>query len=203
MIKSYDNICEINDLKKFNVIAIGPGMGTDGEAIEVFDKVIKNTESPLVIDADGLNILSEKNEYFNYIKGRAIITPHLGEMSRLVGKSIEEIEENKIEISKKFAKEKKIVLLLKGYNTIITDGEEVIINNTGNSKMASGGMGDCLTGIITSFIGQGLSIKDAAVLGAYVHGYAGDCLGKRLNSVNARDIINNLPKIIEDLLCEN
>lgn len=203
MVKGYDNTYEISELERFNAIAIGPGMGTSKEATDVFEKVIKNTKCPLVIDADGLNILSKNKEYFNYIKGRAVITPHLGEMSRLIGKTIEEIELDKIEISKKFAKEKEVVVLLKGYNTIITDGEEVIINRTGNSKMASGGMGDCLTGIITSFIGQGLTIKESSILSAYIHGYIGDYLGRKLNSVNARDIIDNLPKIIEELLCEN
>ena len=203
MVKGYDNTYEISELEKFNAIAIGPGMGISKEAIDVFEKVIKSTKCPLVIDADGLNILSKNKEYFNDIKGRAVITPHLGEMSRLIGKTIEEIEMDKIEISKKFAKEKEVIVLLKGYNTIITDGEEVIINRTGNSKMASGGMGDCLTGIITSFIGQGLSIKDSSILSAYIHGHIGDCLGKKLNSVSARDIIDNLPKKIEELLCEN
>lgn len=203
MVKEYESTYEISGLDKFDVIACGPGLGKSNEAKEMLYKVIKETESPLVIDADGLNILSENKELFKYIKGRAILTPHLGEMSRLIGKDIETIEENKIEISKKFARENKVILLLKGFNTIITDGEYVYINKTGSSKIASGGMGDCLTGIITSLVGQGLSILDSALLGAYIHGYSGDILGRKMYSVSARDIINGLPKIIEDLLCEN
>ena len=123
-------------------------------------------------------------------------------MARLVGKSVAEVEEDRICIAKKFAKENDIIVLLKGYNTVITDGENVFINRTGNSKMASGGMGDCLTGIIASFIGQKNNIIEATLLGAYVHGYIGDELSKSNYIVNARDIIDYLPKTIEKL-CEN
>lgn len=203
MVKEYESTYEISGLDKFDVIACGPGLGRSNEAKEVLYKSIKETKCPLVIDADGLNILSENKDILNYIKNRSILTPHLGEMSRLIGKDIKSIEDNKIEISKKFAKENNVILLLKGYNTIITDGEYVYINKTGSSKMASGGMGDCLTGIIASLIGQGLSLIDSALLGAYIHGYSSDFIGKKMYSVSARDIINILPKIIEDLLCEN
>ncbi|MGL4848600.1 MAG: NAD(P)H-hydrate dehydratase [Clostridium sp.] len=203
MIKEYDSTYKIDGLEKFDVLACGPGMGNTKESKDILEKVIKEWTKDLVIDADGLNILSENEGLYKHIKGRAVLTPHLGEMSRLTGISIEEIEKNKIEIAKKFAKERNVILLLKGYNTIITDGEEVIINKTGSSKMASGGMGDCLTGIIASLIGQGLNRKDSAILGAYIHGYAGDKLGETSYSVSAREIIKALPKIIEELLCEN
>ncbi|MGL5648050.1 MAG: NAD(P)H-hydrate dehydratase [Clostridium sp.] len=203
MVREYDSTYKIDGLEKFDVLACGPGMGNTKESKKVFEKVIKETNNPIVIDADGLNILSENDDFYKYLKGRAVLTPHLGEMCRLTGIPIESVEKNKIEIAKKFAREREIVLLLKGYNTIITDGEEVIVNRTGSSKMASGGMGDCLTGIITSLIGQGLNRKEGAVLGAYIHGYTGDKLGKELHSVSARDIIDALPKIIEELLCEN
>ena len=122
-------------------------------------------------------------------------------MARLTNKTIKEIEEDRINIAKTFAKENNVILLLKGYNTIITDGEEVFINPTGNSKMASGGMGDCLAGIITSFCGQKLTLLEGALLGAYIHGLIGDKLSHSNFIVNARDIIENLPKTIQEL-CE-
>ena len=93
-----------------------------------------------------------------------------------------------------------MIVLLKGYNTIITDGNEVYINSTGNSKMASGGMGDALTGIIASFIGQGYDVFKAAILGAYIHGYCGDVLSKDMFCVNASHIIEKLPYIVETLI---
>src|SRR5699024_3259108 len=93
-----------------------------------------------------------------------------------------------------------VVVLLKGYNTIITDGREVYINSTGSSKMASGGMGDALTGIITSFIGQGYEVLKATILGAYIHGYCGDILSKDMFCVNAYHIIEKLTYINEDLI---
>ena len=124
----------------------------------------------------------------------------MGEMSRLTGINIKELVENRIDIAVNFAKEYNVVVLLKGYNTIITDGREVYINSTGSSKMASGGMGDALTGIITSFIGQGYEVLKATILGAYIHGYCGDILSKDMFCVNASHIIEKLPYIIEDLI---
>ena len=117
----------------------------------------------------------------------------MGEMARISGFSIDEINKNKIDIAKEFAKKHKVVLLLKGFNTIITDGKTVQINPTGSSAMASGGMGDCLTGIIASFISQGYDIMTAACIGAYIHGYSGDKLSKKMFCVNANHIIEALP----------
>ena len=124
----------------------------------------------------------------------------MGEMSRITGINIKELVENRIDIAVNFAKEYNVVVLLKGYNTIITDGREVYINSTGNSKMASGGMGDALTGIVASFIGQGYDTLRATILGAYIHGYCGDILSKDMFCVNASHIIEKLPYIVEDLI---
>ena len=124
----------------------------------------------------------------------------MGEMSRLTGIPINKLIEDRIEIAVKFAKKYDVIVLLKGYNTIITDGTEVFINSTGSSKMASGGMGDALTGIIASFIGQGYDVFKAAILGAYIHGYCGDVLSKDMFCVNASHIIEKLPYIVEDLV---
>ena len=136
-------------------------------------------------------------ELLEYIRGRGVITPHPGEMSRLLNKSINEIEKDRIENCRKFAFKYELVVLLKGFNTLIFDGKEVIINTTGNSKMASGGMGDCLTGIIASLIAQNKDLYKGTVLGCYIHGLAGDKLSESRYCINARDIIEEVPKIME------
>ena len=202
MIQEYSSFQDIESLKGFDVIACGPGLGKSENSKVILKKVIEKTNCKLVLDADALNIISENKELIIGLKGRTVITPHSGEMARLVGKSISEVEADRIGVAKEFAKKNNIIVLLKGYNTVITDGEAVFINKTGNSKMASGGMGDCLTGIIASFIGQKNNIMEAILLGAYVHGYIGDELSKSNYIVNARDIIECLPKTIEKL-CEN
>lgn len=202
MIQEYSSYEDVESLKGFDVIACGPGLGKSEDSKAILKKVIEETNCKLVLDADALNIISENKELIKSLRGRTVITPHPGEMARLVGKSVSEIEADRIGVAKEFAKKNDIIVLLKGYNTVITDGETVFINRTGNSKMASGGMGDCLTGIITSFIGQKDSVMEATLLGAYVHGYIGDDLSKSNYTVNARDIIEYLPKTIEKL-CEN
>ena len=202
MIQEYSSFQDIESLKGFDVIACGPGLGKSENSKVILKKVIEKTNCKLVLDADALNIISENKELIIGLKGRTVITPHPGEMARLVGKSISEVETDRIGVAKEFAKKNNIIVLLKGYNTVITDGEAVFINKTGNSKMASGGMGDCLTGIIASFIGQKNNTMEAILLGAYVHGYIGDELSKSNYIVNARDIIECLPKTIEKL-CEN
>ena len=119
--------------------------------------VIEKAQCPIIIDADGLNVLSENLSLLKKAKNTIIVTPHPGEMSRLTGLSVADISSSRVDIARKFALEHKIIVLLKGYETVITDGHTVYINPTGNSAMASGGMGDCLTGIISSFVAQGLS----------------------------------------------
>lgn len=201
MIMDYSSYKDIKSFDGFDIIACGPGLDVTENSKELLKRVIKETKCNLVLDADALNIISENKNLLKEISGRAILTPHPGEMARLTNKTIKEIEEDRINIAKTFAKENNVILLLKGYNTIITDGEEVFINPTGNSKMASGGMGDCLAGIITSFCGQKLTLLEGALLGAYIHGLIGDKLSHSNFIVNARDIIENLPKTIQEL-CE-
>ncbi|MBP1890426.1 NAD(P)H-hydrate epimerase [Clostridium moniliforme] len=201
MIQEYLTYNDVKDLRGFDIIACGPGFSLSEDSKAILDKIINETSCKLVLDADALNIISKNKNLLKKLKGKAIVTPHPGEMARLIGNTISYVEANRIEVAKKFAKENNIIVLLKGYNTIITDGERVFINPTGNSKMASGGMGDCLTGIITSFVGQGLNLLQGTLLGAYVHGFIGDELSKESYIVNARDIISELPKTIEKL-CE-
>lgn len=198
--------CAIEDerfddiLADSTAIAIGPGMGNNEETLEILKRIVYKYDKPLVIDADGLNVLEDNIELLKKYKGKIILTPHLGEMSRLSGLSVKEIREKRLEISLKFAKENNVILLLKGYNTIITDGETAYINPTGNSSMANGGMGDCLTGIIVAFLAQGYSAIEAAYISAYIHGKCGDELSKDMFCVNASHIIEKIPFVIKEFI---
>lgn len=200
MTSNYNDEAKVKSLlKSSNAIAFGPGVKSERASEDLLLSVINNSIANIVIDAEGINILSRRSDILEKIKGRAILTPHLGEMARLVNMSIKEIEENRIEVAKEYASRHSCVLLLKGYNTVITDGNNVFINDTGSSKMASGGMGDCLTGIITSLIAQGNSLVEAALLGTYIHGLSGQrCIDKY--SVVARDVVRNIPFVMNELI---
>lgn len=181
-------------------IAIGPGMGSNDFTLNLVRKILSKEGCPVVLDADALNVLKDNLNILKDSKRKIVITPHMGEMSRLTGVSINDINEDKVNIAVNFANKYGIIVLLKGYNTIITNGIEVYVNSTGNSKMASVGMGDTLTGIITSFIAQGYDVFKATILGAYIHGYVGDKLSNKMFCVNASHIIEELPYSIEEIL---
>jgi NAD(P)H-hydrate epimerase len=194
--------------KKADVLAIGPGMGISSDTISIMDELILKSSIPIVIDADGLNSLST-TDVLKKAKAPIILTPHPGEMARLLGlktehrtqsteKDIrEEIEKDRINTAISFSKETGTYVILKGVPTIIADPEgNSYINTTGNPGMATAGTGDVLTGIVASFLGQGLSPLDASLLGVYIHGLAGDLAAseKGYHSLIATDIINFLPK---------
>jgi hydroxyethylthiazole kinase-like uncharacterized protein yjeF len=189
----------VKHIRNSSAIAIGPGMGNSQFTLKLLKTVLDTANCPVVIDADAINVLQGNEGLLKNRKESILITPHLGEMSRITGLSIEYIRENRIEVAKKFAEENGIIVLLKGYNTIITDGSTVIINPTGNSSMASGGMGDCLTGIIASFLGQGYNSMQAAALAAYIHGYCGEVLSEKMFCVSASNILEKIPFAIKEL----
>ncbi|WP_203636195.1 NAD(P)H-hydrate dehydratase [Thermobrachium celere] len=177
-------------IKNYDAVAIGVGLGKNQNFISSLSYILENSTKPLIIDADGLNLLCSIKEKLNIKKCPIILTPHPGEFSRLTGLSIDYINKNRVEVALKFAKEYECIVLLKGASTVVTDGEMVYINTTGNTGMATGGSGDVLTGIILSLVGQGYSPYDAAVLGAYLHGAAGDWAYKKYgNGLVASDII--------------
>lgn len=191
-IESRDELKEL--FEKLDVIAIGPGINNEKMYKEILLDIIKYENKLFVIDAGAFNLIKGSKEIMEGLKGRAVYTPHPGEMARLIDKTIDYVEDNRIDVARKFAKENEVVVLLKGYNTIITNGEYVYINNTGNSKMASGGMGDCLTGIISAILAQGHSLIDSALLGAYIHGLAGEIASEDKYSVVASDVIENISR---------
>jgi len=183
-----------------DAIAIGPGMGNSDATLRMLENVLSRAKCPVVIDADGLNVLAGKLEILESARCEIVITPHPGEMSRLTGQSVEEIQKDRTGTAKEFAVKQKITVLLKGYNTIIAGGDKLYINSTGNSSMASGGMGDCLTGMIASFIGQGYEATEAASIAAYIHGYTGEKLSKGMFCVNASHVMEKLPYSIHEVM---
>ncbi|MDY5479436.1 MAG: NAD(P)H-hydrate dehydratase [Peptostreptococcus porci] len=199
--------CNINEwekvsslLEKSDAIAFGPGIGITEHKQKLLDFLIDKYDKPKVIDADGLKMID-----FNWLhkKSNTIFTPHIGEFSQMVNLSVEEIESDRMAISKNFAKEHDVVLVLKGKNTIVTDGDRVMVNTTGNRGMANGGMGDALTGIILSLCGQGYDNFTAACIGVYLHGLCGDVVFEENNTVNATKLIKIIPNIMKILYNKN
>lgn len=182
-----------------DVIAFGPGMGNTEDTFLLLLRIVTKlrqdgkTDTVLILDADGINVLDGKTDLIENMGIKVILTPHFGEMARLTGQSIEYIKKNRMDIAKKFAKKNKVTLVLKGHNTIITDGFNLFVNPTGSSAIATGGMGDCLTGMIAALAGQGLQPVDAAIAGTYIHGYIGDELAKDRYSITASEVIERIP----------
>lgn len=192
----------LKEIKSKDVIAIGPGFGVDDDKLYVIEEVINNFKNPIVLDADGLNCLSIKPDILFNHNHPIIITPHPGELARLLGKDTKEIQENRIYYSKYISQKYNVIVVLKGSNTIVASpNEDVYINTTGNSGMATAGSGDLLTGIIASFIGQGLEPTNAARLGVYVHGLAGDLarIDKGEYGMIATDILEKIPYSIKKI----
>lgn len=162
-------------------LALGPGLGQSQAVIQIIKRLYRHVALPLVLDADGLNAFVGSCEQLANRSHSAprVLTPHVGEFSRLVGKDKSEIEAQRESLAVQFAREHHVILLLKGQGTIITDGNRIAINRTGNTALSTGGSGDVLTGIIASLLAQGVESFDAAQLGAYVHGLAGEAVAER------------------------
>lgn len=182
--------------KKCDLIAIGPGLGQNKETQQLVKDLVLKIKKPIVLDADGINALNGNIEILKKRKQRTVITPHPGELSRLIKKDIEYIQSNRENIARNFAKTTGVIVCLKGYKTVVASPSgEIYINKTGNSGMASGGAGDVLTGIIASFIGQGMDDFSATAVSVYLHGLAGDIAVDKKGkfSLIASDIIEYLP----------
>jgi len=201
-VSCYQEIERYIERRKVGVLAIGPGLSTQPSTKELVKKILKNMNLPLVLDADGINALAGQKTYSllrNY-KSEIVITPHPGEMGRLINLPVSKIQQKRSETAKKFAEENSVVCVLKGHNTVITDGKKVYINPTGNPGMATGGSGDVLTGMLAAFAGQ---IKGhllySAVVAVYLHGLAGDLAEKDKTqiSMTAGDIIEKIPEAIK------
>ncbi|MEI8176623.1 MAG: NAD(P)H-hydrate dehydratase [Candidatus Omnitrophota bacterium] len=198
--RAYEPIHEF--LSRIDVVAMGPGLSRNPDTQALICKLISSIDKPLIIDADALNALAGHLDALEAgLAGDAapVLTPHAGEMARLIGKSIDYVQRSRADIAAGFAKKYHCVLVLKGHRTVVASPDgKVYHNTTGNAGMASAGVGDILTGVIASFLGQGLSSYDAARLGVHVHGMAGDTAAKITGqlSLTATDILNKLPEVL-------
>lgn len=192
----------IKEIKNSTACLIGCGMGISDRTRQILELVLKNSEIPLIIDADALNCLSENLDLLGKAKSEIIITPHPGEMARLIGTSTEEVQNNRLKTAKSFASNYNVTAVLKGANTIIAmpDGK-VYANTTGNAGMAKGGSGDVLAGLIASFRAQKLCASDAAACGVYIHGECGDRSAKKysVRAMTPSNIIEMLPSLFLEL----
>jgi ADP-dependent NAD(P)H-hydrate dehydratase / NAD(P)H-hydrate epimerase len=182
-----------DDLSKYKAIGIGPGIGTASETKLMLKQVFDIYKNPVVLDADALNNMATQKDLFGHIPPGSILTPHPKEFERLFGEPANDFK--KIELALQKAKDLNVVIVLKGHHTLITtpDGK-AFFNSTGNAGMATGGSGDVLTGILTGLLAQGYTSANAAILGVYLHGFAGDIAAERLSieAMMAGDIIENL-----------
>lgn len=181
-----------------DVIGIGPGLGRDPSVEELVVGLYHEQPQAMVVDADGLNALARRQVDLREAAGPRILTPHPGEFRRLVGDSSRTVAELR-HLSSAWAQDRNLILLLKGHQTLITDGTQSHQNGTGNPGMATGGSGDVLTGMVVALIGQGIEPYRAACLAAHLHGLAGDLAVAKYGEVSliARDIIEYLPQAIQ------
>ncbi len=197
----YECYDEIKDkIQRASAIAVGPGLGMSDDVSEFVKKLIYEADTTLVIDADGLNAIADDPSILLGLKHTPVITPHPGEMSRLTGLSVREILEDTVNVARDFAVKYNCVTVLKDARSVIAapDGR-VVINITGNPSMSTGGSGDVLTGVISSFIAQGIEPFFAAAVGAYIHGLSGDISKEKLGTygVMAWDIAENVAEAIK------
>lgn len=193
-------ISDVLDVSTYSTIGIGPGIGKDGLTHKVLKSLIQNATTPIVIDADALNILSENKTWLSFLPNNSILTPHPKEFERLVGKWNN--DEERLQKQQELSVKNTIITVLKGANTsICLPNGDVYFNSTGNPGMATGGSGDVLTGIITSLLTQGYVPDKAAIIGVFIHGLAGDIAITETseNSLIASDIINNISSVYQFL----
>lgn len=189
-------------INNYDVILLGPGLGQKQKTVELVEQLLKTDLPPAVVDGDGLNILSKMDGWWKGIDGEMILTPHPGEMSRLTGLKVDEIQSNRVNVAVKHSRLWHQVVVLKGANTVIASSEgEVRVSPFANPALATAGTGDILSGCIAGFIAQGLDTFDASCVGVYVHGLAGEEISEKLGDAGAlaSDLLPLLPKVIKKL----
>ncbi len=182
-------------LPNMDAVLIGPGLGQSQGTFTVLKAILQQFSGPVVIDADGINVLAG---HIDLLRGRTaptILTPHEGEFTRINGQACKD----RVAEAKEFAANNQVILLLKGYRTVITDGTDCYINHTGNPGMAVGGSGDVLAGMITALLGQGIAPLQAAACGAWLHGAAGDICEKEIGQYGMlpSDMLQVLPRLLK------
>lgn len=180
-----------------DVVALGPGLGTSHDLQTLVEAIIQDQSVKLVVDADGLNNLSRISQWPQKVRAQLVLTPHPGEMKRMWASVFRTpLPQDRVEQASRLAQAAQSTVVLKGAQTVVTDGQSYYINETGNPGMATGGSGDVLTGVMAALIGQGQGLLDAAILGTYIHGLAGDLAAQCAGQIAmcAPDIIDSLPK---------
>ncbi len=190
---SVDQVTESLDGK--SAVGVGPGLGQTKFAADLVLSILKHAACPVVLDADALNLAAEFDLLHGIPRNEPwVISPHPGEFSRLTGRTIQQVNANRESLAEQFASENELIVVLKGANTVVTDGVRTYVNQTGNSGMATGGSGDVLTGILAALLGQGQEPLMAASLAVHVHGLAGDIAAASLSQrgMIASDILRFL-----------
>ncbi|MBD3189012.1 MAG: NAD(P)H-hydrate dehydratase [Candidatus Heimdallarchaeota archaeon] len=193
-LESKDELIELS--KDVKIVVMGPGLSLNEETQELVRVLTKKLETPLLIDGDGITALAKDLQVIRDRKAETILTPHVGEMSRITNKSIEEINKNKVAILQQAVKDLHSIIILKGAHSLIGyPDERIFINPSGNSGMATAGSGDSLTGAIAAMVGIGLPLEEAVRMGVFIHGFSGDLAAKEKgkDGITAQDILDYLP----------
>ena len=193
---SADALREIQELlPKMDAVLIGCGLGQSEGTRAVVRGVLEAFPGPVVVDADGINVLAGHMDILRERHAPTVLTPHAGEFARIGGSN----EAERVAETERFAKEYGCILLLKGHHTVISDGEETYVNQTGNPGMAVGGSGDVLSGIIAGLLGQGIDPLTAAACGAWLHGKAGDICAEEIGQYGMlpTDMVEVLPRLLK------
>ena len=197
---SFDDV--LRYASEADVLAIGPGLGNRSDVARLVRHLLTACpDTPAVVDADALNVLAADADEWPIRNGPTVLTPHPGEFARMRKIPTAGVQANRENLAREFAARNRVVVLLKGQHTIITDGARTRINETGNPGMATGGSGDVLTGLLAALLAQGLSAFEASALAAWVHGHAGDLASAELSQValTAADLLDYLPLVFREL----
>lgn len=191
-------------IPSFDVLALGPGLSREAETVSLVLKLVESVCLPLVLDADGLNALMGRVDILSKRSYPTVITPHPGELAGLFGITAGEVQLDRLQFTRRAAKEWDVVIVLKGARSIVGSSQELVVNTTGNPGMATAGTGDVLTGLIAGLLSQGVEPFKAAVLGTYLHGLAGDIAAQELTEycLIAGDLLNCLPMAFKKLMAE-
>ena len=185
-------------------VAIGPGIGGEPETIGLVHDLVAEVKHPLVIDADGINAFAGHAHLLRRVQAPVILTPHPGEMARLLGTSAADVQKDRLGTAGRFAREFNVHVVLKGAGTVVAGPDGYLaVNPSGNPGMATGGTGDVLTGMIVGFLAQGVPPLEAAGLAVFLHGMAGDLAAARRGQIGmiARDLIDAIPHAIRQIQC--
>ena len=192
-IESISEICRL--MGRMDAVLIGPGIGQSESVTQIVKTVLEKFTGPVVVDADGINALTQHKDILRGRSAPTILTPHPGEFKRLTGN----IGTDRMESARNLANELGVIVVLKGHKTVITDGNQCYLNNTGNPGMSIGGSGDVLAGMITALIGVGLEPVEASACGVWLHGAAGDLCAQELGqyAMLPSDMLNALPRLLK------